>query len=72
MRCREITTPTDTTPPPALPDLRRLISQAPTATSHRPATGHSMTGVGILDGDLLVVDRAREPRHGHVVVAVID
>ncbi|MBP6733273.1 MAG: hypothetical protein KAX51_00690 [Chromatiaceae bacterium] len=31
-----------------------------------------MTGVGILDGDLLVVDRAREPRHGHVVVAVID
>jgi DNA polymerase V len=33
-----------------------------------------MTGAGILDGDLLVVDRAREPRHGHghVVVAVID
>jgi DNA polymerase V len=31
-----------------------------------------MIGAGILDGDLLVVDRAREPRHGQYVVAVID
>ncbi len=31
-----------------------------------------MTGAGILDGDLLVVDWAREARHGQDVVAVID
>ena len=31
-----------------------------------------VTGAGILDGDVLVVDRAREPRHGDIVVAVID
>ena len=31
-----------------------------------------MTVAGILDGDLLVVDRAREARHGQYVVAVID
>jgi SOS-response transcriptional repressor LexA len=31
-----------------------------------------MTGAGILNGDVLVVDRAREPRHGQFVVAVID
>lgn len=31
-----------------------------------------MTGAGILNGDVLVVDRARELRHGDIVMAVID
>ncbi len=31
-----------------------------------------MTGVGIFDGDKLVVDRAVEPRHQHIVIAVIN
>lgn len=45
---------------------------------HREATffvrvaGHSMTGFGIHDGDLLVVDRAAPPEDRKVVVAVID
>lgn len=45
---------------------------------HREATflvrvsGHSMTGFGIHDGDLLVVDRALEPADRSVVIAVID
>lgn len=45
---------------------------------HREATffvrvaGHSMTGFGIHDGDLLVVDRAATPEDRKVVVAVID
>lgn len=45
---------------------------------HREATffvrvaGHSMTGFGIHDGDLLVVDRALDPADRSVVVAVID
>lgn len=45
---------------------------------HREATffvrveGHSMTGFGIHDGDLLVVDRALAPGDRAIVVAVID
>jgi DNA polymerase V len=35
-------------------------------------TGESMQGVGIFDGDLAVVDRAIEPIHGHVVVALLN
>lgn len=35
-------------------------------------TGHSMRGLGIHDGDLLVVDRAAPVTHGCVVVAVVD
>lgn len=31
-----------------------------------------MHGLGIDDGDVLVVDRAIKPSHGHVVVAVVE
>ncbi len=31
-----------------------------------------MTGAGIRDGDLLVVDRAREAKSGSIVVAAVD
>jgi DNA polymerase V len=34
--------------------------------------GQSMTGKGIDDGDLIVVSRKVTPRHGHIVVALID
>lgn len=34
--------------------------------------GDSMEGAGISDGDELLVDRSLEPRHGDVVVAVLD
>lgn len=34
--------------------------------------GLSMVGKGIDDGDLLVINRAIEPKHGQTVVAVID
>ena len=34
--------------------------------------GDSMQGVGIYSGDLAVVDRAIEPGHGHVVVALLN
>ncbi|MEY4362919.1 MAG: LexA repressor [Pseudomonadota bacterium] len=33
--------------------------------------GDSMTGVGIYEGDTLVVDRSVEPKHNHIVLAVI-
>jgi DNA polymerase V len=31
-----------------------------------------MREAGIEDGDTLIVDRAIKPRHGHVVVAIVD
>ena len=31
-----------------------------------------MRDAGIFDGDMLVVDKAIKPRHGHIVVAVVD
>lgn len=34
--------------------------------------GDSMMGLGIFDGDLLVVDRAMPATHGRVVIAVVD
>jgi DNA polymerase V len=34
--------------------------------------GDSMLGLGIFDGDLLVVDRAMPATHGSVVIAVVD
>ncbi len=34
--------------------------------------GHSMTGAGIFDGDMLVVDRSIEPSPGKIIVAVVD
>jgi DNA polymerase V len=31
-----------------------------------------MVETGIFDNDILVVDRAIKPRHGHIVVAIVD
>lgn len=36
------------------------------------AAGDSMRGLGIYDGDLLVVDRAQPATHGAIVIAVLD
>ena len=49
----------------------RLVEHPETTFVVRVA-GESMTGAGIFDGDLLVVDRGLEPRDGDVVVAVLD
>ena len=53
-------------------DLNELLIRRPAATFFLRVRGDSMTGAGIRDGDLLVVDRAAEPRDGGVVVASID
>jgi DNA polymerase V len=36
------------------------------------AKGNSMTGAGIFDGDLLVVDKSLNPSSGDIVIAVVD
>lgn len=53
-------------------DLHRLLIQHPSATFFVRAAGDSMLGAGIHPSDLLVVDRSREPRHGDVVIAMVD
>jgi len=50
-------------------DLNDLVEH-PSATFLVRVSGESMTGAGIDDGDLLVVDRSREAKHGHIVIAV--
>lgn len=51
--------------------LDELCVRHPAATYFVRNTGSSMTGHGIFDGDVLVVDRAVTPRKGMVVVAVV-
>lgn len=53
-------------------DLTQILIQHPQSTYFWRARGISMRDKGIDDGDLLVVDRAVRPRHGHIVVAAVD
>ena len=53
-------------------DLNEHLVQHPAATFFVRVHGDSMTGAGIHDGDLLVIDRALEPKPGTIVVAVIN
>ncbi len=50
-------------------DLDELLIEHPSATFIGQAQGDSMTGVGIFDGDLLIVDRAASTTSLDVVVA---
>lgn len=49
--------------------LDQLLIRHPNATFIGRASGESMQGVGIFDGDLLIVDRAISARNGDVIVA---
>ncbi len=53
-------------------DLAQVLITHPQATYFLRASGHSMVEAGIFDNDILVVDRAIKPRHGHIVVAIVD
>tara|TARA_B100000242_G_C43014944_1_gene471938 strand:+ start:512 stop:1078 length:567 start_codon:yes stop_codon:yes gene_type:complete len=53
-------------------DLNTHLIKHPTATFFVKASGESMLGAGIHDGDILVVDRSLEPRKGRVVIAAVD
>ena len=52
-------------------DLHRHLVRNETATFFLHASGDSMEGAGIRDGDLLVVDRSLEPRSGRTVIAAV-
>lgn len=53
-------------------DLTEMLVDDQAATFVVRASGHSMTGAGISDGDEILVDRSKQPRDGDVVVAVLD
>jgi DNA polymerase V len=58
--------------------VQQRISLDEHLVEHRESTffmrvaGDSMRGMGIFDGDLLVVDRAMPAAHGAVVIAVLE
>lgn len=53
-------------------DLNSLCIRHPAATYYIRARGESMTGAGIDDGDILVVDRALSPVNGDIIIAALD
>lgn len=53
-------------------DLNEHLIKHPTATFIVKASGLSMINAGINPGDLLIVDRSLEARHGKIVIAAID
>lgn len=53
-------------------DLNKLVVKHPEATFFARVEGDSMKDEGILDGDLLVVDKAIEPYDGCLAVSYID
>ncbi|MDD2721037.1 MAG: translesion error-prone DNA polymerase V autoproteolytic subunit [Gallionella sp.] len=65
-------------PSPADDYVERRLSLDEHLVEHRESTffmrvaGESMCGMGIYDGDLLVVDRALPATPGSVVIAVVD
>jgi DNA polymerase V len=53
-------------------DLNDHLIKHPSSTFFVKAKGDSMTGVGIHDGDIMIVDRSVEAKNGKVVIAAID
>ena len=53
-------------------DLNAELVQHEASTLLVRVKGDSMRDAGILDGNLLVVDKALLPRHGDIVVALLD
>ncbi len=53
-------------------DLNEFLIKHPSATFFVRVQGDSMTGAGICNGDILIVDRALEPKNGDIAVCVID
>ena len=65
-------------PSPAQDHLEHRFSIDDLMGLHRPqlfvarVEGHSLTGIGILDGDLVVIDKALEARREDVIAACLN
>ncbi|MBL4571552.1 MAG: translesion error-prone DNA polymerase V autoproteolytic subunit [Gammaproteobacteria bacterium] len=53
-------------------DLNKYLVTEPSATFFVKAAGLSMVNAGIMDKALLVVNRAKTPKHDDVVIAALD
>lgn len=53
-------------------DLNRFLVSHPSATFFLKVSGHSMTGAGIFDQDIVIVDRSLSPSDGKIIIASID
>ena len=53
-------------------DLNEFLIKHPAATFYVRVKGNSMEGAGIRNGDLMIVDRAEEPRNKSIVLGIID
>ena len=52
--------------------LDDLLIQNPEATFLLKVSGDSMSGAGILPGDMVIVDKGQPPRSGDIVIAEVD
>lgn len=52
--------------------LDRVLVKNRESTFYAKANGNSMTGAGINDGDILVIDRSLEPQNNKIAVCYID
>ena len=65
-------------PSPAEEELRDIISfdeylvTRPESSFLLTVSGDSMTGEGIMEGDLVIVERGKDPQNGDIVVAEVD
>ena len=53
-------------------DINDLVVKHPASTFFVRVEGDSMEGAGIFSNDTLVIDRAVEPKDGHIVVAAVN
>jgi DNA polymerase V len=53
-------------------ELMAQLVKHPQATFYVRIQGDSMRDAGILDGSVVLVDKAIKPRHGQIVIAVVD
>ncbi|MFY7937654.1 MAG: LexA family protein [Flavobacterium sp.] len=52
--------------------IDQIVVKNALATFYAKANGNSMTGAGIDDGDILVIDKSIEPQDGKIAVCFID
>jgi len=53
-------------------DLNEFLVRHPSATFYVRVAGDSMVNAGIYEGDILLVDRALEPKNNDIVIAYLD
>ncbi len=53
-------------------DLNRTLIKHPASTFYAKVVGDSMSGEGITEGDILIIDRSIEPEHGDLAVCCLN